>query len=59
MPAVSINLSDESYEIMNDVMKEKGWNRSKTVSYLIRMGWIYRYRVLLGEGISKEKEKNG
>ena len=46
MPALSVNLSDEGYDIVKLVMEKEGWNRSKTVNYLIRMGWIYRYKVL-------------
>ena len=54
MPAVSVNLSEEGYEIVKWVMEEEDWNRSKTINYLVRMGWIYRYKILENE----RKEKN-
>jgi metal-responsive CopG/Arc/MetJ family transcriptional regulator len=57
MPAISVYLPDEIYEMVQYVMeKENIKKRSIAVAYLIRMGFVYRYKIL-EEMMKKGEEK--
>jgi metal-responsive CopG/Arc/MetJ family transcriptional regulator len=57
MPAISVYLPDEIYEMVQYVMeKENIKKRSIAVAYLIRMGYVYRYK-MLEEMMKKGEEK--
>jgi hypothetical protein len=57
MPGYTINLTDEADQYVRFAMKEERMNRSRATSYLIRMGYLYRYKVLDKE-IEKKELKN-
>ena len=54
MPGYTINLTDEADKYVRFAMDEERMNRSKATSYLIRMGYLYRYKVLVKELEAKE-----
>jgi hypothetical protein len=61
MPGYTINLTDEADQYVRFTMDEEKMNRSKATSYLIRMGYLYRYKILKKEIEMKElkrKEEN-
>jgi metal-responsive CopG/Arc/MetJ family transcriptional regulator len=43
---VSISLPFEVVEMVEEVMEREKMSRSNAVAYLIRMGYVYRYKVL-------------
>jgi hypothetical protein len=55
MPTYSLNLTEEAAEYLRFTMDKEKVNRSRATSYLIRMGYLYRYKVLEKE-ISEKKE---
>jgi metal-responsive CopG/Arc/MetJ family transcriptional regulator len=55
MPAISVYLPDEIYELVQFVMERENMKRSIAVAYLIRMGYVYRYKIL--EEITKKGEE--
>ena len=54
MPGYTINLTDEADQYVRFTMEEEKMNRSKATSYLVRMGYLYRYKVLVKEMEKKE-----
>jgi len=55
MPAVTVcvSLPLEILKLVEEVMEREKMNRSNAIAYLIKMGYVYRYRVLaerFGEG---------
>jgi hypothetical protein len=57
MPGYTINLTDEADQYVRFAMKEEKMNRSKATSYLIRMGYLYRYQMLEKELMKKELKR--
>jgi metal-responsive CopG/Arc/MetJ family transcriptional regulator len=56
MPAISVYLPDEIYEMVQYFMENENIKkRSIAVAYLIRMGFVYRYKIV--EEIMKKEEK--
>ena len=55
MPAISVYLPDEIYELVQIVMEKENMKRSIAIAYLIRMGFVYRYKIL--EEIMKKGEE--
>jgi metal-responsive CopG/Arc/MetJ family transcriptional regulator len=43
---VSISLPFEVVEMVEEVMERENMSRSNAVAYLIKMGYVYRYKVL-------------
>ena len=54
MPTYSLNLTEEAANYLRFTMDKEKMNRSRAVSYLIRMGYLYRYKVLEKEAEKKE-----
>jgi metal-responsive CopG/Arc/MetJ family transcriptional regulator len=48
MPAVtvSVSLPLEIFRMVEEVMEREKMSRSNAVAYLIRMGYVYRYKVV-------------
>jgi metal-responsive CopG/Arc/MetJ family transcriptional regulator len=46
MPVVTVSLPEDVYEMVRETMEKEKMGRSKAIAYLIRMGYIYRYKVL-------------
>jgi metal-responsive CopG/Arc/MetJ family transcriptional regulator len=46
MPVVTVSLPEEVYVMVKEVMEREKMGRSNAVAYLIRMGYVYRYKVL-------------
>ena len=57
MPGYTINLTDEADQYVRFAMEEEKMNRSKATSYLVRMGYLYRYQMLEKELKRKEENK--
>jgi hypothetical protein len=57
MPGYTINLTDEADQYVRFAMEEERMNRSKATSYLIRMGYLYRYQMLEKELKKKELKR--
>jgi metal-responsive CopG/Arc/MetJ family transcriptional regulator len=46
MPVVTVSLPEDVYEMVKETMEREKMGRSNAVAYLIRMGYVYRYKVL-------------
>ncbi|MEO0252403.1 MAG: hypothetical protein ABIM44_09255 [candidate division WOR-3 bacterium] len=46
MPAVTVYLSDDIYEIVKWVSEKEKMKRNQAIAYIIRMSYIYRYKIL-------------
>jgi len=46
MPVVTVSLPEDVYEMVKETMEKEKMGRSKAIAYLIRMGYIYRYKVI-------------
>ena len=57
MPGYTINLTDEADQYVRFAMEEEKMNRSKATSYLVRMGYLYRYQMLEKELKKKELKR--
>ena len=57
MPGYTINLTDEADQYVRFAMEEERMNRSKATSYLVRMGYLYRYQMLEKELKKKELKR--
>jgi hypothetical protein len=57
MPTYSINLTEQAAEYVRFTMDAEKMNRSQATSYLIRMGYLYRYEVLEKEMETKELKR--
>ena len=57
MPTYSLNLTEEAAEYLRFTMDKEKVNRSRATSYLIRMGYLYRYKVLEKEIEEKELKR--
>jgi metal-responsive CopG/Arc/MetJ family transcriptional regulator len=55
MVVVTISLPEEVYEMVKETMEREKMGKSNAVAYLIRMGYVYRYKVLPGNisGVGK------
>jgi len=56
MPGYTINLTDEADSYVRFCIEKERMNRSQATSYLVKMGYIYRYKYLEEEGKGREKE---
>jgi metal-responsive CopG/Arc/MetJ family transcriptional regulator len=43
---VSISLPVDIFRMVEEVMERENMSRSNAVAYLIRMGYVYRYKVV-------------
>jgi metal-responsive CopG/Arc/MetJ family transcriptional regulator len=46
MPVVTVSLPEDVYEMVKETKEREKMGTSNAVAYLIRMGYVYRYKVV-------------